>query len=180
MRTLILILMLTSLVFGYNYNSVLLKAQASIFPKIMLLDKKIEEKLINGKIVYTVVYDSSDHKTALEISKLIKDNYKGHFGKYEYKINLVNSSDLSVDTEATAMYSLNSDHNINKVANIAKEKGIVAFSYDVENLKKGMLFSLMLEKSTVIYINKDNLDIQKVDFVDTLYRIVKFIDKDNG
>ena len=127
MRIITLILLFGSLLFGSNYNYVLLKAQATIFPKIMLLDKKLDEKLINGKIVYTVVYDESDYNTALDVSELIKDNHNGQLGKYDYRVNLVKSSDLSVDTEATAIYSLNSDKDITKVANIAKEKGIVAF-----------------------------------------------------
>ena len=180
MKTLILILMLTTLAFGYNYNNVLLKAQASIFPKIMMLDKKLEDKLVDGKIVYTIVYDKTDYKTALKISKFINTKHNGHFDKYAYTINLVKFSDLSSKTEATAIYALNSEKSINKVASIAKEKGIVAFSYDISNLKKGLLFSLMLEKSTILYINKENLYTNKVDFVDSLYQIVRFIDKNNS
>ena len=176
MRIVILILLFGSLLFGSNYNYVLLKAQATIFPKIMLLDKKLDEKLVDGKIVYTVVYDKSDYKTALEVSKLIKDNHNGRLDKYSYKVNLVELSEFSNETDATAIYALNLEHSINKVANIAKEKGIVTFSYDVENLKKGMLFSLMLEKSTVLYLNKENLHPQKVDFVVSLLQMVEFID----
>ncbi len=165
---------------AYNYNSLLLKAQASIFPKIMLLDKKLEEKLLDGKIVYTIVYDKDDYATALEIKEFIDKNHKGHFDKYIYKINLVDFLDLSTETEATAIYALNSKHNIDKIAAIAKKKGVVAFSYDIENLKRGLLFSLMIEKSTVLYINKENLHTQKVDFVDSLLQMVRFIEKDNG
>lgn len=180
MRILTLIFILNTLLFGYNYNDLLLKAQASIFPKIMLLDKKLEEKLVNGKIVYTIVYDKDDYDTALEVNEYIEANHQGHFDEYEYSVNLVEFSDLSDETEATAFYALNSNENIKKVANIAKNKGVVAFSYDIDNLKKGLLFSLMLEKSTVLYLNKENLHIQKVDFVDSLYQIVRFLDKDNG
>ncbi len=180
MRIVLFILMLSSLAFGYNYSSVILKAQSSIFPKIMLLDKKLEEKLINGKIVYTIAYDKSDYHTALHISELINEKYKGKFGKYEYRIDLVDFADISANTEATAIYALYSDEHIKKVSSIAKDKGIVSFSYDIDNLKNGLLFSLMLEKSTVLYLNKDNLYINKVDFVETLYQIVKFIDKNNS
>ena len=175
-------LLLVSLAYGYEYSDVLLKAQASIFPKIMLLDKKIEDKLINGQIVYTIAYDQDDYNTAVEIRKFIDINHEGHFDEYSYKINLVEFSDISVKTEASAIYVLNSDKNIKKVAQIAREKGIVAFSYDINNLKKGLLFSLMLEKSTVLYLNKENLYSQKVDFIDSLLQMVKFIktDNDNG
>jgi len=106
--------------------------------------------------------------------------HKGHFDKYVYEINLVEISNLSNKTKATAIYMLNSNKGIEKVANIAKEKGIIAFSYDINNLKQGLLFSLMLEKSTVLYINKENLYIQKVDFIDSLLQIVKFMKANNS
>ena len=178
-KIIFLFLILVNIAYGYNYNDILLKAQASIFPKIMLLDKKINSKLVDGKIIYTIVYDKSDLHTAQEIKEFIDKNNGGYFDKYLYEINLVEFSDLSHQTKATAIYTLNSETGIAKVANIAKEKGIIAFSYDIENLKKGLLFSLMLEKSTVLYLNKDNLHKTKVDFVDSLLQMVRFIDKNN-
>jgi len=168
-----------NLAYGYNYDSLLLKAQASIFPKVMLLDKKIKDKLVDSNIVYTIVYDKSDYDTALFIRDSINKKYKGYFGQYVYKINLVEFSNLSKETQASAIYILNSDKNIKKAANIAKEKGIISFSYDTDNLRQGLLFSLILEKSMVLYLNKDNLYTQKVDFVSSLLQIVKFVDKKN-
>ncbi len=179
-KTILFFLIFATFAYGYNYDNLLLKAQASIFPKIMLLDKKLENKLVDGKIVYTIVYEKNDYNTALEINKFIDENYKGHFNEYAYKINLVEFSDLSSMTQASAVYTLNSDKHIKKVADFAKEKGIVAFSYDVKNLKTGLLFSLVLEKSTVLYMNKENLYIQKIDFVDSLLQMVKFIEKENS
>jgi len=179
-KIIFLILTLANLLYAHNYNEVLLKAQASIFPKIVLLDKKLSNKLIDGKIVYTIVYDKNDYQTALDIRKFIDESYDGHFDEYEYKISLVEFSDLSNETQASAIYVLNTSMNMQKVAKIVKEKGVVAFSYDLENLKQVLLFSLLLEKSTVLYLNKENLDTQKVDFLDSLLQIVKFIDNDNG
>ena len=69
-KILFLYLTLINVAFGYHYDDIVLKAQASIFPKIILLDKKIQNKLIDGKIVYTIVYNKSDYNTALSIEKL--------------------------------------------------------------------------------------------------------------
>ena len=179
-KLILLLLLLNNLLYSYNYDELLLKAQASIFPKIMLLDKKIEEKLINGKVIYTIVYDKEDYYTAQKIGKLIDISHKGQFDQYTYKINLVESSKISTKTQASAIYALNSSKNIKKIADVAKEKGIVAFSYDISNLKNGFLFSLMLEKSTILYLNKENLYTKNIDFVDILFQIVKFIDKNDG
>lgn len=177
MRTLILLLMISSLAFAYQYKSVLVNAQISIFPRILLLDKEVEQKLIDGKIVFTIVYEGRDINTASDIANKIDKSYKGKFEQHEYVINLVEFKDLTKDTKATAFYTLNSSEHISKVASIAKEKKIAAFAYDTNNLKKGLLFSLVLEKSTVLYLSKDSLLTNKIDFVDALYHIVRFIEE---
>jgi hypothetical protein len=178
-KIIFLCLIIVNIAYGYSYNDILLKAQASIFPKIMLLDKKLGNKLVDGKIVYTIAYNNSDLHIAQEISEFIDKNFEGYFDKYHYRINLVEFSNLSKETNASAIYSLNSEEHIDKVAKIAKEKGIIAFSYDIQNLKKGLIFSLMLEKSTVLYLNKEDLNKTKIDFVDSLLQMVRFIDKNN-
>jgi hypothetical protein len=142
----------------------------------MLLDKKLKNKLIDGKIIYTIVYDKSDYLTALEISNFINTKYKGHLDKYTYEINLVDFSDFSQKTEASAIYVLNLGEYVKKVATIAKRKGIISFSYDINNLKKGLMFSLSIEKSTILYLERENLYMQNVDFVDSLLQMVRFID----
>jgi len=176
-KILFLYLTLLSFAFGYNYDELVLKAQASIFPKIILLDKKIEDKLIDGKIIYTIVYDKIDYDTALSIEKFINKNFKGQLDKYDYKINLVDFESFAHDTEASAIYVLNLKEHITKIANIARNKGIISFSYDINNLKKGLMFSLVIEKSTVLYLEKENLYSKKVDFVDALLQMVRFIEK---
>ncbi len=178
-RIILLYLTLVNLAFAYNYNDVLLKAQASIFPKIILLDKKLADKLIDGKIVYTIVYEKNDYQTALDIKKYIDANYNGSFDKYDYTINLVEFSDFSEKTKTSAVYVLNLDQHTNKIADIAKEKGVISFSYDINNLNKGIMFSLSIEKSTVIYLDKDALFTRKIDFVDALLQIVRFVDRTN-
>ncbi len=173
-----LYLTLLSFAFGYNYDDIILKAQASIFPKILLLDKKIEDKLIDGKIIYTIVYNKSDYQTAVSIEKFINNNFNGQLDKYNYKVNLVDFTNFSQQTEASAIYVLNLEEHIEKIATIAKEKGIISFSYDINNLKKGLMFSLVIEKSTVLYLEKENLHTKKIDFVDALLQMVRFIEKD--
>ncbi len=173
-----LYLTLLNIAFGYNYDDLVLKAQASIFPKIILLDKKIEDKLIDGKIVYTIVYDKTDYHTVLSIEKFINKNFKGQLDTYDYKINLVDFTNFSAQTEASAIYVLNLTEHIEKVAAIAREKGIISFSYDINNLKRGLMFSLVIEKSTVLYLEKENLYTKKIDFVDALLQMVRFVEKD--
>jgi hypothetical protein len=177
-KILFLYLTLVSLAFGYNYDDVVLKAQSSIFPKIILLDKKIDNKLIDGKIVYTIVYDKTDYLTALSIEKFIDKKFQGHLDTYSYKINLVDLENFSEKTEASAIYVLNLKEHVERIATLARKKGIISFSYDLNNLKKGLMFSLVIEKSTVLYLKKENLFTKKIDFVDALLQMVRFVDQD--
>jgi len=176
-KIILLYFTLLSFAFGYNYDEIVLKAQASIFPKILLLDKKIEDKLVNGEIVYTIIYDKTDYHTALSIEKFINNNFNGRLDKYNYKINLVDVSNFSNQMETSAIYVLNLEEHIQKIASVAKEKGIISFSYDINNLRRGLMFSLVIEKSTVLYLEKDNLFTTKIDFVDALLQMVQFIEK---
>jgi len=179
-RVFLFFILFVQSLFGYNYDDLLLKAQSSIFPKIMLLDKKIQQKLVENKIIYTIVYDGNDYQTALHVKNYIDNIFRGHFDKYPYVVNAVDFSQLDATTKASAFYVLKSSkQNIEKVADIARQKGIITFSYDINNLKYGLLFSLIIEKSTVIYLNKENLNANDIDFVDFLFQMVKFIDKDN-
>ena len=175
-RLLFLYFLLTQVLLAYNYDDLLFKAQASIFPKIMLLDKKVNNKLINNKLVYTIVYDNNDYVTALDVKKYIQTAFQGHFDKYPYEINIVDFNHLNMKTEASAVYVLESfKENIEKVAKIAQKKGVISFSYDVNNLKYGLLLSLVIEKSTVIYLQKENLT-DNIDFVSFLFQMVKILD----
>jgi hypothetical protein len=177
-KILFLYLTLINIAFGYNYDDVVLKAQASIFPKIILLDKKIEDKLIDGKIVYTIVYDKTDYFTALSVEEFINKNFQGHLGAYDYKINLVDLENFSQEIQTSAIYVLNSQEHIENIATIAQQKGVISFSYDINNLKKGLMFSLVIEKSTMLYLKKENLYTNKIDFVDALLQMVRFVERD--
>lgn len=176
-KTLFLLLTFVNLVFAYNYDDVLIKAQAAIFPKVILLDKKIEDKLVDGKIIYTIVYDKTDYMTAEYIKIFIDKKFKDHLGVYSYEINLVDIEEFSMQTPSSAVYMLNLTKDVEKVANIANAKGVISFSYDINNLQKGLMFSLVIEKSTVLYLTKEKLHSKKVDFVDALLQMVKFVEK---
>ncbi len=167
-------LLLTNIAYGYSYNELLLKAQSAIFPKILLLDKKLGEKLVDGKIVYLIVYEQSDHDTALNVRRQIQQQFDHKLEQYTFEVKLVKYKDISDDLQATAIYALNSQEHLKSLANIAISKGIVTFSYDIANLENGLLLSLMVEKFTILYLNKNMLQNYQVDFVDSLYQIVRF------
>ena len=177
MRFILLIsFLLSGTLFGYSYNELLIKAQSTIFPKILLLDKKLNQKLVGGEICYTIACEKNDYLTAVALKEQMVKKYRQRLGEYPFKVEVILFSELSRDKPMTAIYALNSEKDINKVTNLGKELGILTFAYDMANLKEGILLSLMVEKSTILYLNKRSLPDYKVDFVDSLYRIVRFMD----
>jgi hypothetical protein len=169
----LLFLIFQGIASAYSYNALLLKAQAAVFPKMLLLDKKLSEKLINGKIVMTIVYEEHDLFSALELKKLMIDNYGETLEKYPFEIKMIEYSDVSAQMRSTALFLLNSERDLSQLASRAMANGVITFVYSNADLRKGFLFSLVIEKSTVIYLNKRVLQHLDVDFVDALYQIVR-------
>ncbi len=178
MKKIILFFILSvSTVFASSYDELLLKTQISIFPKITILDKSLNKKLINNEIIYTIIYEKNDFLIAEKIKADTESIFlNSHIDTYKYKINLLNISSLSNQTKATVFYVLNlSKSDVKKVSQIAIKNNILTFSYDINNLYNGLLFSLNIEKSTVFYLNKKILSYKNINFVSPLLRMVKFI-----
>ena len=87
----IIILLLLSLqLFGLEYNSLLLRAQASVFPKIILLDKNIHSKVSDGVISLNIIHNEQETEYAQKIKKLMDEKYKNSIGSYKFVVNLTN------------------------------------------------------------------------------------------
>ncbi|DAB27283.1 MAG TPA: hypothetical protein CFH78_08780, partial [Sulfurimonas sp. UBA10385] len=56
-KFILLFFTLTVTIYGYTYNEMLIKAQIAVFPKILLLDKKINNKLVDNKIVFIIAHE---------------------------------------------------------------------------------------------------------------------------
>ena len=174
-KLLVLFFTLSVGVYGYTYNETLIKAQAAVFPKILLLDKKLNTKLINNKILFIIAHEESDTTTAQNIQNMLQRQYKNNLLDYTLEVKTLEFSKISQNTDATAIYILNSQRYINTLSKISASKNMITFTYDINNLKEGFMFSLVLEKNTALYINKESFKTDKINFVDSLYEIVKFI-----
>ena len=174
MRALLLLFLLTSALFANSYSELLIKAQSEIFPKLLLLDTKLGTKLVGGEVVYTIVYESEDKKTAEAVQQEILRRYGSGLGDYRLKVELLDVADLGNEIDASAVYVLNVGQHIRDVVDAAIAGGAMTFSYDFNNLNNGVLLSMMIEKFTVLYLNVDSLKSYPVDFVDSIYQIAAY------
>lgn len=138
-----------------GYDGTLLKAHAKLLPKIMLLDKSLEKKLVNGKVKIIVVCGSKDMQTASEFKKLMAEAYQGRLMQFPLEIEVVDVNALDLVKEASALYILSlGDEQMAKAVKLAKKEGIISFSYNHDALSEGVLVSVRLETKTVIYFNR--------------------------
>jgi len=177
-KILLLVLICSSVVYAYVYDSLLLTTQATIFPKLIVLDQDLEKKLIDTSIIIGIVYEEEDYITAEEIKKIIHKRFNGKVDKYTLKILLIPYKTLHENLDVTAFYALNSSENFSKVFSFASQKQTILFSYDIANLtpKEGALITIMNENRTIIYLNTLMLSSYQIKFVDIFYQIVEFID----
>ena len=159
---------------GYEYDDLTIKAQTSVFPKLILLDQDVSQKLIDNQIIFSIVYEDGDKQDALRIKSLIEKQFKNKLGKYGLKV-VIKSYEEIKDQKSTAYYILNSkDSNMQKVAQIGIDNHLIVYTYDKNYFQNNILVSLAIKDSTIIYLNKEMLKNYKINFVDAFYQIVKF------
>jgi len=177
MRLWLLIVLTAIPIFGFNYNPLLLEAQASLFPKLLMLAQEPEKLLVKENIVVAIIHEAEDIESALKLKSLMEEQYEDAIEGYPFTIVLLEYSKLNEDMEVSAVIALHSEKYLNKLAQLVIKKKIVSFVSDAAYLKEGFLFSLNLERSTVIYMNKPILPSYGIEFSDTLYHVVRFFDE---
>lgn len=164
---------------GAEYNSLLLRTQASIFPKIVMLDTAATSKLKDNVVVMRVIYESNDKKAAESIKRLIEENYGNKIGNHELIVDLVDLVDVetTVDDLPTAYIVMNVESDMAvKVASIASANQRICFSYNHNDLGNNSLISLQLKEKVYIYLNKNKLNEYGIKFQPVFYNIVKVVE----
>lgn len=170
----LLLLLLTAQLFGQELNYLLLRAQASIFPKIMLLDQDVSKKVSDKTIFLIVIHNNEEEKSAQKLKELINDTYKGELGSYNFIVELANSQKNAEINYGTAYYFFSLKENAKKqILSEAKSKNRISFGYDNENFNGGILISMMLKEKTYIYLNRTSLSDYNISFTPVFYKIIK-------
>lgn len=138
-----------------GYDGTLLKAHARLLPKIMLLDKNLDKKLVNGKVKIVVVTESKDMQAAVEFRNDVTEAYQGRLMQLPLEIEIVDINSLEFSKAASALYILSlRDEQMLKAIKLAKKEEIISFAYNLDALSAGALVSVRLEVKTVIYFNR--------------------------
>ena len=175
--TSLIVITLSSYAHAYDYDPLLMRAQASIFPKIILLDKELDRKVASGQVVITILHSSEEEGVALQIKGLIEDQYKNNLGKQTLFVNIADFEQFDESHVATAYFLLKGTEVLrNKVTAYAAKQKRLAFSYDYKDFESNALVSVLVKEKTYIYLNKAAIHDYDIKFLPLFYKIVKVIE----
>ncbi len=153
MKTLILLLTLTSSIFALTINDSLLKVHATLVPKIYLMDYKFKDKLQNNTITIAIMYEANEYRDAKELQKKIQNKYKNGIKSYKIEATLVNYRNIQT-ARANIYYLLPSkSKEIKSVVKKAASENALTFSYLKDDLKYGVMISLNVSKKIKPLLN---------------------------
>lgn len=176
MRLLLLLFFAIDLM-AIGVDPLLLKAQASIFPKIMLLDNDISSKLDDNKLVLSIVYSDKERIKAKKLKDMIDLEYKNILGEVTFQTRLVDIKKFDKTHNAAAYYIFDaSSQKMKDVISHAKGTHRICFGYNYKDFDKGILISLFVKERTYIYMNNSVFHDYKVKFTSIFYRIAKVIE----
>lgn len=162
---------------AFDYDPLLMRAQASIFPKIILLDKDLENKVSNNEVIIEILHSTQEKNTALKIKELIEDQYKNNLGKNNLIILLKDFESFDGSVNSTAYIMLRGTHELHKkVTSHAASQQRLVFSYDHKDFENNSLISMLVKEKTYIYLNKPAIHDYDIKFLPLFYKIVKVIE----
>lgn len=175
---LLVMCLVTNNSWSYEYDPLLMRAQASIFPKIILLDKDLSKKIDENKVVISILYGTNEESVAEKLKGLIRDQYKTNLGKRELEIRNVGFDDFDEESNVSTAYILlkGAGEQRNKVTRAAVSKKRLVFCYDYQDFENNALVSVLMKEKTYIYLNKSAIHDYDIKFLPLFYKIVKVIE----
>lgn len=155
----------------------LLNAHIRMIPKIMSLDTQIGVHSPSGKAILGVIYDKNRKNSAKKIADDINAFHNGKIGTLLFTATAISADELVTRNDIAFVYLIEMQNSsVSKIASWGVSNSIPTFSYDPEDLDLGVLGSIAIERSTVIYLNKNVLKSAKFRFNDSLFQIAKLVE----
>ena len=171
-----LFIMLPCLSWGGAYDPLLLRAQASIFPKIVLLDRNLTKKISENEVVITIISTDQDELVAQDLKNHIGAKYGSYLGDMSLRINVVTFDNFDRELLSTAYIILQgSESEFEGVVAHASGQGRIVFSYSYTDFRNNSLISLYVKEKTYIYVNKATVQLYGINFLPIFYKIIKII-----
>lgn len=160
--------------FIHAEDNILLNSHIKMIPKIMVLDLNAGTK--SGNAILAIVCESNRKGFAQNIADEINQKYNGKVGNLNFTAIALTVDELLSRNDLAFVYltSIN-NRSVDKISSWGISNSIPIFSYNVSDLDHGVLGSIAIERSTVIYINKSVLKEGKFRFNDALFQLARLI-----
>ncbi|MCK9372932.1 MAG: hypothetical protein M0P91_07025 [Sulfuricurvum sp.] len=155
----------------------LVNTYVRMIPKIMVLDTQAALHNPANKTILAVVYEDKNKNSAKKIAEEINGYYGGRIGNLSFSAvalpveELINRHDI-----AFAYLTQMGKYSISQISAWGISNSVPTFSYDPKDLDNGILGSIAIERTTVIYLNKNVLKLSKIRFNETLFQIARLIE----
>ncbi len=170
-------LLMTGLFSVHAEDAILLNAHIRMIPKIMALDTQALSHSPSGKAILGVVYDDNRKNNAKKIADEINRNYNGNVGVLPFVAIPISVDELVIRRDIAFAYLIDMNKiSVNRVAAWGNSNNSPTFSYNAQNLDLGILGTIVIERSTVIYINKNVLKAGKFRFNNSLFQIARLVE----
>lgn len=155
------------------YNQNVLNIQSKVFPKIILSDNNIEDKLQENIIVLTILYEDIDLNIAQILKKNIEKNYPS-LKNNKFQVVLREYGNFQNDNLTTAYYFLFGDkQTVTQITNILSQNSRLSFAYDDRYLDYGVIFGLKISAQIDIFLNLQILKESKIELQNSIFNVVK-------
>lgn len=159
--------------YAVSYNSKILSLHSKVFPKIILTDKNIENKLVDKKLKITILYNEIDLNIANSLKNAMNEKYKT-IKNIPIEINIQQYSEFNKNQLSSAYYLLGGDKKIiNSICTNLQNNSRFTFSYDSNYLDDGVLMSLNISKKVSPIINLNVLKRSRIKLQDSIFKIAK-------
>lgn len=155
------------------YNSNLLDFQAKVFPKIIVSDNNLENKLFENKVIFTILYEEIDFNTAQILKDKIEKNYKT-LKDYKLEVKLTKYDEFESSNLSTAyFFLLGKKDKVSQIVNILSNNNCLSFAYDDRYLDFGVIFGLKITSKIDIFLNLQALKNSKIELQNSILNVVK-------
>jgi len=132
----------------FSYSELYLRMQASVLPKLVLMDKSFERKLIKGEMRIAILHEKSEKEDALLVKNAIEKKYRGKIRNYPIHVELIDYAVFKPTKDtATMIYLMDTESSrIKSIMGRLKYQPQITFSYNPDYLAYGVNLSLRVAK----------------------------------
>jgi hypothetical protein len=159
---------------GYDDLEVMLKIQAKIAPRIVLMSK-INDHLTSGTIHIVIVYDDPEKKEyAIKLKEQMLYNYPNGLSKRALNISLIQADAFASAPKGSLVFLCQiSAQKIEKIVKLTQHQGVITMAFSEVAMASGVMASLHVSRYVKPILNVAAAHDANITFDPTLLSISK-------